>query len=78
MTWICVTSGSRIYGRGLGSFIFSPRVRRIERNRNHAVLTRLRDFLSDIRRIREALERIPPPYPPPDPRKQPKPGWYDK
>lgn len=30
----------------------------------------LRDFLSDVRRIREALERLSPPYSPPDPRRK--------
>jgi hypothetical protein len=34
-----------------------------------SLLTRVQQFLSDIQRIREALERISPPKQPPDPRR---------
>lgn len=34
-----------------------------------SILDTLRAFFSDVRRIREALERISPPHAPPDPRR---------
>lgn len=34
-----------------------------------SMVDKFRQFLSDIQRIREALERISPPNPPPDPRR---------